>query len=77
VPYSIAVSELARPVLSDQYFFIAVGVLRRRGEFTEPDFALLARALNRAPPPHSFYLTAWECPPIRAPGFDRPIAKPK
>jgi len=47
VPYSIAVSKLRRPFLSDRYFFIVVRPLRRREQFTEPDFALLARAFNR------------------------------
>jgi hypothetical protein len=45
VPYSIAVSKLRRPFLSA--FFIVVRLLRRREKFTEPDFALLARAFNR------------------------------
>jgi len=51
------VSKLRRPFLSD--FFIAVRLLRRREQFTEPDFALLARAFNRARALHPFYLTAW------------------
>jgi hypothetical protein len=46
-PYSIAVSKLRRPFLSDRYCFIVVRLLRRREKFTEPDFALLARAFNR------------------------------
>jgi hypothetical protein len=37
--------KLRLPFLSG--FFIAVRLLRRREKFTEPDFALLARALNR------------------------------
>ena len=41
VPYSIAVSKPRRPFLSDRYLFIAVRLLRRREQFTEPDFALL------------------------------------
>ena len=57
MPYSSAVSKLRRPFLSD--FFIVVRLLRRREKFTEPDFALLARAFNRARAPHPFYLTAW------------------
>ena len=57
-PYSIAVSKLRRPFLSDRYFFIVVRLLRRREKFTEPDFALLARAFNRARALHPFYLTA-------------------
>ena len=57
VPYSIAVPKLRRPFLSDGYFFIAVRLLRRREEFTEPDFALLARAFNRARARHPFYLS--------------------
>jgi len=55
VPYSIAVSKLRRPFLSDQYFFIAVRLLGRRKKFTEPDFALLARAFNRARALHPLY----------------------
>jgi putative transposase len=53
------VSKLRRPFLSDQYFFIVVRLLRRQEKFTEPDFALLARAFNRARALHPFYLTAW------------------
>ena len=34
-------------------------LLRRREKFTEPDFARLARAFNRARALHPFYLTAW------------------
>ena len=34
-------------------------LLRRRGKFTEADFALLARAFNRARALHPFYLTTW------------------
>ena len=52
-------SDLRRPFLSDRYFFIVVRLLRRREKFTEPDFALLARAFNRARALHPFYLTAW------------------
>ena len=59
VVYSIAVSKLRRPFLSDRYFFIAVRLFRRRGQLTDPDFALLARAFNRARKLHPFYLTAW------------------
>jgi hypothetical protein len=51
------VSKLGRPFLSDRYFFIGVRLLRRREEFTEPDFALLARAFNRARALHRFYLS--------------------
>jgi REP element-mobilizing transposase RayT len=58
-PYSIAVSKLRRPFLSDRYFFIVVRLLRRREKFTEPDFALWARAFNRARALHPFHLTAW------------------
>jgi putative transposase len=43
----------------DRYFFIVVRLLRRRERFTEPDFALLARAFNRARALHPFHLTAW------------------
>jgi hypothetical protein len=59
VPYSILVSKLRRPFLADRYFFIAVRLLRRREQLTEPDFALLARAFNRARALHPFFLTAW------------------
>ena len=59
VPYSIAVSKLRRPFLSDRYFFIVVRLLGRREKFNEPDFALLARAFNRARALLPFYLTAW------------------
>ena len=38
---------LRRPFLSHRYFFIVVRLLRRRAKFTEPDFALLARAFKR------------------------------
>jgi len=59
VPYSNAVSKLRRPFLSDRYFFIVVRRLRRREKFTDPDFALWARAFNRVRALHHFYLTAW------------------
>jgi len=36
-----------------------VRLLKRRAKLTEPDFALLARAFNRARALHPFYLTAW------------------
>jgi hypothetical protein len=36
-----------------------VRFLKRREKLTEPDFALLARAFNRARALHPFYLTAW------------------
>jgi hypothetical protein len=49
-------SKLRRPFLSDRYFFIVVRLLRRREKLTEPDFALLARAFNRARALHPFYL---------------------
>jgi len=53
-------------------FFVAVRLLKRREKLTEPDFALLARAFNRARALHPFYLTAWVFLPdhwhsIRAP----------
>ena len=57
MPYSIAVSKLRRPFLSD--FFIAVRLLRRREKFTDPDFAPLARAFKRARALDPFHLTAW------------------
>jgi REP element-mobilizing transposase RayT len=59
VPYSVAVSKLRCPFLSDRYFLIVVRLLQRREKFTEPDFALLARAFNRARALQPFYLTAW------------------
>ena len=59
VLYSIAVSKLLRLFLPDRYFFIALRLLRRREKLAEPDFALLARAFNRARALHPFYLTAW------------------
>jgi hypothetical protein len=46
VPYRIAVPKLRRALLYD--FFIPVRLLKRRERLTEPDFALLARAFNRA-----------------------------
>ncbi|MGD0008823.1 MAG: transposase [Terriglobia bacterium] len=52
-------SKLRRPFLSDRYFFIAVRLLWRREKFTEPGFALLARAFKRARALHPFHLTAW------------------
>ena len=52
VPYSIAVSKLRRPFLSD--FFVVVRLLRRREKFTEPDFARLARAFNGARALHPY-----------------------
>jgi REP element-mobilizing transposase RayT len=58
-PYSIAVSKLRRPLLFDRYSFIAVRPLSRREKFTEPDFALLARAFTRARALHPSYLRAW------------------
>jgi len=36
-----------------------VRLLSRPEKFTEPDFALLARAFNRARARHPFHLTAW------------------
>ena len=59
MPYFVAVSKLRRPFLFDRYFFIVVRLLKRREKFTEPDFALLPRAFNRARALHPFYLTAW------------------
>ena len=59
VGYSTAVSKLRRPFLSDRYFFSTVRLLQRRTRLTEPDFVLLARALNRARTLHPVYLTAW------------------
>jgi len=59
VSYSVALSKLRRPFLSNRYFFITLRLLKRRQKLTEPDFALLARAFNRARALHPFYLTAW------------------
>jgi REP element-mobilizing transposase RayT len=59
VSYSSAVSRLRRPFLSDRYFFITVRLLRRRANLSGAEFALLARAFNRARALHGFYLTAW------------------
>jgi len=73
VPYSIAVSKLRRPFLSDRYFFIVVRLLRRREKFTEPDFARLARAFNRARALHPFYLTAWVFLPNQWHGIFAPV----
>ena len=73
VPYSIAVSKLRRPSLSDRYFFTVVRLLRRRQKFTEPDFALLTRAFNRARALHPFHLTEKTRTTkavVRATGFD-------
>ena len=52
-------SKLRCPFLSDRYFLIVVRLLRRGEEFTEPDFARLAPAFNRARALHPSYLTAW------------------
>jgi hypothetical protein len=46
--------KLRRPFLSDRYFLIVVRLLKRRENFTEPDFALWARAFNRARALHPF-----------------------
>ena len=54
VLHSIAAPKLRRPFLSDRYFFIAVRVLGRREKLVEPNFALLARAFNRARALHPF-----------------------
>ena len=59
VAYSSAVSKLRRPFLSNRYFFLTVRLLKRRAKLIEADFALLARAFNRARALHPFYLTAW------------------
>jgi putative transposase len=67
------VSKLRRPFLSDRYFFIVVRLLRRREKFTEPDFALLARAFNRARALHPFYLTAWVFLPDHWHGIFAPV----
>jgi hypothetical protein len=50
-----------------------VRLLRRREKFTEPDFALRARAFNQARALHRFYLTAWvDLDPVRAGLVSRP-----
>jgi hypothetical protein len=36
VPYSVAVSKLRRPFLSDQYFFIVVGLLKQLEKLGQP-----------------------------------------
>jgi putative transposase len=59
VTYCIGVSKLRRPFLSDRYFFVSVRLHSRRTKLTEPDFALLAGAFNRARTLHPFSLTAW------------------
>ncbi len=51
-------SKLRRPFLSNRYSFITARRLGRRAQLTEPDFVLLARALNRARILHRVYLTA-------------------
>jgi hypothetical protein len=48
------VSKLRRPFLFDRYFFIVVRLLRRREKFTQPDFARLTRAFNRARALHPY-----------------------
>jgi hypothetical protein len=58
VPNSIAVSKLWRRFLSDRFLFLAVRLLRQPEKFTELDFAVLARAFNRARAPHPFCPTA-------------------
>ncbi|MGA3326607.1 MAG: transposase, partial [Terriglobia bacterium] len=73
VPYLIAVSNLRRPFVSDRYFFIVVRLLRRREKLTESDFALLARAFNRARALHPFYLTAWVFLPDHWHGIFAPV----
>jgi len=57
--YSTAVSRLRSPFLSNRYFIITVRLLRRRAKLSEAEFALLARAFNRARALRAFYLTAW------------------
>ena len=73
VLYSIAVSKLRRPFVSDEYFFIVVRLLRRRENFTESDFALLARAFNRARALRPFYLTAGVFLPDHGHGVFAPL----
>jgi putative transposase len=71
--YSGAVSRLRRPFLSNRYFFITVRLRRRRGKLADPDFRLLARALNRARALHPFYLTAWVFLPDHWHGICAPV----
>ncbi|HTV54501.1 MAG TPA: transposase [Terriglobia bacterium] len=52
-------SKLRRPFLRDRYFFISVRLLKRRNNITDPDFALLVCAFNRARRLQPFWLTAW------------------
>ena len=59
VPFYVAVSKFRRPFLSDRHFFSTVRLLKRPEKFTKPDFALLARAFNRARALRPFYLTTW------------------
>jgi REP element-mobilizing transposase RayT len=65
------VSKLRRPFLSA--FFIVVRLLRRREKLTEADFALLARAFNRARALHPFCLTAWVFLPDHWHGICAPV----
>jgi putative transposase len=50
-----------------------VRLLRRREKLTESDFALLARAFNRARALHPFYLTAWVFLPDHWHGIFAPV----
>ena len=51
-------------------FFIAVRLLRRREQFTEPDFALLARPFNRAPVLQPFW---WPVTEVRS--ISQPVSR--
>ena len=51
VPYSVAVSKLRRPFLSDRYFFIVVRLLKRREKFGRPvENARRSARTNLIPP---------------------------
>jgi REP element-mobilizing transposase RayT len=53
------VSRLRRPFLSDRFFFVTVGLLKRRSELQDADFHFLALAFRRARVLHPFFLAAW------------------
>ena len=59
VGYSIAVSRLRRPFLSDRYFFVTIRLRKDRAILNASDFKLLALAFSRARQSQPFFLTAW------------------
>jgi REP-associated tyrosine transposase len=59
VEYSIAVSRLRRPFLSDRYSFVTVRLRKDRAILNESDFKLLAPAFSRARRTRPFFFTAW------------------